>query len=92
MAGDRTPFICQAQSLNIFLKPDVNKRDLHMIHFSAWKRGVKSLYYLRSLSIQRAEVVSHNKKTTEVPIRGKINEGEEPYGNQLDYDECLSCQ
>ena len=62
-----------------------------MIHFLAWKRGVKSLYYLRSLSIQRAEVV-YNKKTTEVPIKGKINEGEEPYGNQLDYDECLSCQ
>ena len=62
LAGDRTPYVCQAQSLNIFLKPDVNKRDLHMIHFSAWKRGVKSLYYLRSLSIQRAEVVSHNKK------------------------------
>ncbi len=92
LAGDRTPYVCQAQSLNIFLKPDVSKRDLHMIHFSAWKRGVKSLYYLRSLSIQRAEVVSHNKKTTEVPIKGKINEGEEPYGNQLDYDECLSCQ
>ena len=92
LAGDRTPFVCQAQSLNIFLKPDVNKRDLHKIHFLAWKRGVKSLYYLRSLSIQRAEVVSHNKKTTEVPIKGKINEGEQPYGNQLDYDECLSCQ
>ena len=92
LAGDRTLHVCQAQSLNIFLKPDVNKRDLHMIHFSAWKRGVKSLYYLRSLSLQRAEVVSHNKKTTEVPIKGKINEGEEPYGNPLDYDECLSCQ
>ena len=92
LAGDRTPYVCQAQSLNIFLKPDVNKRDLHMIHYSAWKRGVKSLYYLRSLSIQRAEVVSHNKKTTEVPIKGKINEGEKPYVNRLDYDECLSCQ
>ena len=57
-----------------------------MIHFSAQKRGVKSLYYLRSLSIQRAEVVSHNQKITEVPIKGKINEGEEPYGSKLDYD------
>ena len=56
------------------------------------EKRVKSLYYLRSLSIQRAEVVSHNKKTTEVPIKGKINEGEQPYSNQLDYDECLSCQ
>ncbi len=92
LAGDRTPYVCQAQSLNIFLKPDVHKRDLHMIHFSAWKRGVKSLYYLRSLSLQRAEVVSHNKKTTEVPIKGNINEDEQPYENELNYDECLSCQ
>ena len=92
LAGDRTPFICQSQSLNIFLKPDVHKKDLHKIHFTAWKRGVKSLYYLRSLSLQRAEVVSHNKKISSVPIKGKINENEEPYENELNYDECLSCQ
>jgi len=54
-AGDRTPYICQAQSLNIFLPADVHKRDLHRIHFDAWKKGVKSLYYCRSKSIQRAE-------------------------------------
>ena len=41
LAGDRTQFVCQAQSLNIFLKPDVHKRDLHNIHFSAWKKGLK---------------------------------------------------
>ncbi len=92
LAGDRTPYVCQSQSLNIFLKPDVHKKDLHMIHFSAWKQGVKSLYYLRSLSIQRAEVVSHNKKDASVPIKGKINEGESPIENELNYDECLSCQ
>ncbi len=92
LAGDRTPFICQSQSLNIFLKPDVHKKDLHKIHFTAWKRGVKSLYYLRSLSLQRAEVVSHNKKLSTVQIKGKINQNEEPYENELNYDECLSCQ
>jgi ribonucleoside-diphosphate reductase alpha chain len=92
LAGDRTPYVCQSQSLNIFLKPDVHKRDLHNIHFSAWKLGVKSLYYLRSLSIQRAEVVSHNKKDASVPIKGSINEGENPVENELNYDECLSCQ
>jgi len=57
-AADRTPFICQSQSLNLFLPADVHKRDLHQIHMMAWKRGVKSLYYCRSLSIQRAEAVS----------------------------------
>jgi ribonucleoside-diphosphate reductase alpha chain len=92
LAGDRTPYVCQSQSLNIFLKPDVHKKDLHNIHFSAWKQGVKSLYYLRSLSIQRAEVVSHNKKDASVPIKGSINEGENPVENELNYDECLSCQ
>ena len=56
LAADRTPFICQAQSLNIFLPADVHKRDLHLIHFTAWKKGVKSLYYCRSKSVQRAEI------------------------------------
>ena len=49
-AADRTPYICQSQSLNIFLPADVHKRDLHQIHMMAWKRGVKTLYYCRSLS------------------------------------------
>ena len=57
-AADRTPFICQSQSVNIFLPANVHKRDLHEIHFMAWKRGCKSLYYCRSLSIQRADTVS----------------------------------
>ena len=91
LAGDRTPFICQSQSLNIFLKPDVHKRDLHKIHFTAWKKGIKSLYYLRSLSLQGAEVVSHN-KSSKVPLKGSINNNEEPRENELNYDECLSCQ
>ena len=91
LAGDRTPFVCQSQSLNIFLKPDIHKKDLHKIHFSAWKKGIKSLYYLRSLSLQRAEVVSHNKKS-KVPLKGSINNNEEPTENELNYDECLSCQ
>lgn len=84
LAADRTPYICQAQSLNIFLPANVHKRDLHQIHFQAWKKGVKSLYYCRSLSIQRAETVS-GKSAAEVttnvvsiPLVGKISEGERP--------------
>ena len=57
-AGDRAPFICQAQSLNVFLPADIHKRDLHQVHMMAWRKGVKSLYYCRSLSIQRADTVS----------------------------------
>ena len=57
-AADRAPFICQSQSVNVFLPANVHKRDLHQIHFMAWKKGVKSLYYCRSLSIARADNVS----------------------------------
>ena len=58
LAADRAPFVCQSQSLNLFLPADIHKRDLHRIHFRAWQRGVKSLYYCRSKSLQRADVVA----------------------------------
>ena len=67
-AADRAPFICQSQSVNLFLPADVHKRDLHQIHMMAWKRGVKSLYYCRSLSIQRADAISE--KVAEQPSLG----------------------
>jgi ribonucleoside-diphosphate reductase alpha chain len=50
-AADRTPFICQAQSLNLFVDPEIDAEDLVRLHLSAWKNGVKSLYYLRSTSL-----------------------------------------
>ncbi len=53
-AADRAPFIDQAQSLNLFIPADVDKWDLMMLHFQAWEKGIKSLYYLRSKSVQRA--------------------------------------
>jgi len=83
LAADRTPFIDQAQSVNIFLPADVHKRDLHQIHFTAWKLGMKSLYYCRSKSIQRAEDVS-----TKDAGFSKIEIDQ----NSTDYDECLACQ
>jgi ribonucleoside-diphosphate reductase alpha chain len=79
-AADRTPYICQAQSLNIFIPADIHKRDLHQIHWMAWKRGVKSLYYCRSKSIQRAESAGGD---------GKLKKTE---SNAAKYDECLACQ
>ena len=54
LAADRTPFIDQAQCLNLFIPADVDKWDLMMLHFRAWELGIKSLYYLRSKSVQRA--------------------------------------
>lgn len=86
-AGDRQLFICQAQSLNIFLPSDVHKRDLHQIHMLAWKRGVKSLYYARSRSIQRAE----NTYSAQTNNPSPLNDPAQPT-LPLNYEECLSCQ
>lgn len=93
-AADRTPFICQSQSVNVFLPGDVHKKELHDIHFQAWKKGVKSLYYCRSTSIQRAEKVSH--KVPEINLlaqnQGKTIDASDHYVKQKEYDECLACQ
>ncbi|WP_263626869.1 ribonucleoside-diphosphate reductase subunit alpha [Komagataeibacter rhaeticus] len=92
-AADRAPYVCQAQSINIFLPANVHKRDLHQIHYMAWKRGVKSLYYCRSLSIQRADAVSDGQEKRDLSHR----EGEDAAGTAgpattTDYEECLACQ
>jgi len=84
LGADRTPHISQAQSINLFLPADVHKRELHQIHFQAWKKGLKSLYYCRSKSIQRAENINNNLSTN-----NDQNQTQEP---EVEYDECLSCQ
>ena len=83
LGADRTSYISQAQSINIFLPADVHKKELHQIHFQAWKKGLKSLYYCRSKSIQRAENVNNGLSTA-------VLKNEEKEENN--YEECLSCQ
>ena len=96
-AADRTPYICQSQSLNLFLPGDVHKRDLHKIHLMAWQRGVKSLYYCRSRTLQRGESHSglRNKEaqSVKIPLRGEIDINDKASdSNPNDYDECIACQ
>jgi len=88
LSGDRTPYISQAQSINLFLPADVHKKTLHKIHFNAWKQGLKSLYYCRSKSIQRAENVNDAKSTDVLNNVYKKNKTPE----ETEYEECLSCQ
>ncbi len=93
-AADRTPYICQSQSVNVFLPANVHKRDLHQIHYQAWKRGVKSLYYCRSLSIQRADTVSEKvARVNDINIAADIPA---PLAavpvSSTNYEECLACQ
>jgi ribonucleoside-diphosphate reductase alpha chain len=81
LAADRTPYICQSQSLNLFLPADIDKWDLHMLHWSAWEKGLKSLYYCRSKSLQRAGFAGSER---EARVRTDAA--------RTDYDECLACQ
>ncbi len=97
-AADRAPYICQSQSVNLFLPANVHKRDLHQIHMMAWKRGLKSLYYCRSLSIQRADNVGE-KAVRPAELSTAAAEAElplvvapKPVATVTDYEECLACQ
>jgi ribonucleoside-diphosphate reductase alpha chain len=90
LGADRTPHISQAQSINVFVPADIHKKELHNIHFQAWKKGLKSLYYCRSKSIQRAENVNAGSSTDVTKnVYSKDNESNNKDNN---YEECLSCQ
>ncbi|WP_439578274.1 ribonucleoside-diphosphate reductase subunit alpha [Elioraea sp.] len=91
-AADRTPSVCQSQSVNVFLPANVHKRDLHQIHFQAWKRGMKSLYYCRSLSIQRADTVSEKAVRVEAANDVASLPVVAAAAQARTYEECLACQ
>ncbi len=86
LAADRTPYIDQATSLNLFIPADVEKWDLMMMHFRAWELGIKSLYYLRSKSVQRAGFAG-GVEADNTPDAPKFE-----LATTTDYDECLACQ
>ncbi len=79
MAADRQKHICQSQSLNVFFPSDISKQELHAIHMMAWKKKVKTLYYLRSEAHKRAENVSDE------VLRKRIFES-------MDEDACVACE
>ena len=75
-ASMRQQYICQSQSVNLFFPPDVNKGDLHNIHMLAWAKNMKTLYYLRSEAISRADNVSNKVKREII----------------FEQSDCLSCE
>ena len=77
LAADRQKYICQSQSLNIFVPSDVNIRDLHLLHLRAWKKKLKTLYYCRSEAVKRAEIIS-------TKIERKVRPDSE--------EDCLACE
>tara|TARA_R110000822_G_scaffold442_3_gene2102 strand:+ start:4838 stop:6592 length:1755 start_codon:yes stop_codon:yes gene_type:complete len=75
-AADRQQYICQSQSINIFVPADVNIKELHNMHMLAWKKKLKTLYYCRSEAIKRAELVSLKVERTII----------------AEADSCLACE
>jgi ribonucleoside-diphosphate reductase alpha chain len=83
-AADRQTYIDQAQSLNLFFRPDVNIKYLHAVHFQAWKQGLKTLYYCRSEKIGKADKVS---KRIEREVIKELD-----MKALIDGDTCLACE
>jgi len=92
LAADRSPYICQGQSVNVFIPGDVNKWDLHMLHWTAWEKGVKSLYYCRSKSVRRAGFAGSDRKPDAEDGSANSVAQMMQAAAPTDYDECLACQ
>jgi len=84
-AADRQHYIDQAQSVNLFFRPDVNVKYLHAVHFMAWKQGLKSLYYCRSTKLRKADKVGQ--KIVRQRLEEDIDLQQVAEGNS-----CLSCE
>ena len=84
LAADRQQHIDQAQSLNLFFRPDAHIKYVHSIHFSAWKKGLKTLYYCRSEKIGKADKVS---KRIERDIIKELDMTQIAQGN-----DCIACE
>jgi ribonucleoside-diphosphate reductase alpha chain len=84
LAGDRQQYIDQAQSLNLFFRPDAHIKYIHAIHFMAWKKGLKTLYYCRSEKIGKADKVS---KRIERNVIKELDMTQIAQGN-----DCIACE
>ena len=84
LASDRQQYIDQAQSLNLFFRPDVHIKYIHAIHFMAWKKGLKTLYYCRSEKIGKADKVS---KRIEREVIKELDMTQIAQGN-----DCIACE
>jgi ribonucleoside-diphosphate reductase alpha chain len=84
LAADRQMYIDQAQSLNLFFRPDAHIKYIHAIHFMAWKKGVKTLYYCRSEKLAKADKVS---KKIERQVIKELDMIQVAQGN-----DCIACE
>ena len=85
-AADRQEYIDQAQSLNVFFRPNANIKYIHAVHFMAWKLGLKTMYYCRSEKILKADKVSkkiESQVIEEIDLKSLATD---------DYEGCLACE
>ena len=87
-AGTRQRFLCQGQSVNLFFPAGADRKYLHQVHFSAWKREVKGLYYLRTETTQRAENVAEKVKRDAL----QDYQSQALLGEIESQEECVACQ
>ena len=66
LASIRQQYICQSQSLNLFIRSDENKGTINKIHMMAWEKGIKSLYYVRSMSVSRPDDISSSNEACHI--------------------------
>ncbi len=93
LGAERQEYICQAQSINVFLPGNVSKKVLHETHFRAWQKGLKSLYYCRSMSVQRADKVSNKGELHVLDVSNQNHVVEAITAEEKEkYEECLACQ
>ncbi len=83
-AADRQQYIDQAQSLNVFFRPDSHIKYVHAVHFLAWKQGLKTLYYCRSEKLAKADKVS---KRIEREVIKELDMTQIAQGN-----DCIACE
>jgi len=83
-ASDRQPYICQAQSLNLFFSPTTNVEYLHLVHLMAWKNGLKSLYYCRSDNMRKADKVGKKVQRERIEDMKDMLKSDEPA--------CVACE
>lgn len=91
-AAERQPLIDQAQSINLFLPANISKRYLHTLHMAAWKMGLKTLYYCRSSSLQRAEKSDSKMEREIIPEMSDCKDGVCSIAQPKKYEECEACQ
>jgi ribonucleoside-diphosphate reductase alpha chain len=84
-AADRQPWIDQAQSLNVFFRPDSNIKYIHAVHFQAWKTGLKTMYYCRSDKIAKADKVAKK-------IEREVIKEIDLHALTTDEGACLACE